>query len=156
MQVESTIIRQNSVDELVELLAKDIKEISDKYSFAFDSKDRATTLMNLFVKKKYAKIIKSSKEEKIDFYKALENTMNNYIKSIFETEKDYIKVFNNYMDKKIGETTDYRQIHYELREIVDFFATINYQPSEIISIALLENNSKYFKARGNQIKFAAR
>ena len=100
MQVESTIIRQNSVDELVELLAKDIKEISDKYSFAFDSKDRATTLMNLFVKKKYAKIIKSSKEEKIDFYKALENTMNNYIKSIFETEKDYIKVFNNYMDKK--------------------------------------------------------
>ena len=152
MQVESTIIRQNSVDELVELLAKDIKEISDKYSFAFDSKDRATTLMNLFVKKKYAKIIKSSKEEKIDFYKALENTMNNYIKSIFETEKDYIKVFNNYMDKKIGETTDYRQIHYELREIVDFFATINYQPSEIISIALLENNSKFSDMVGRVVK----
>lgn len=152
MQVESTIIRQNSVDELVELLAKDIKEISDKYSFAFDSKDRATTLMNLFVKKKYAKIIKSSKEEKIDFYKALENTMNNYIKSIFETEKDYIKVFNNYMDKKIGETTDYRQIHYELREIVDFFATINYQPSEIISIALLENNSKFSDMIGRVVK----
>ena len=152
MQVESTIIRQNSVDELVELLAKDIKEISDKYSFAFDSKDRAITLMNLFVKKKYAKIIKSSKEEKIDFYKALENTMNNYIKSIFETEKDYIKVFNNYMDKKIGETTDYRQIHYELREIVDFFATINYQPSEIISIALLENNSKFSDMIGRVVK----
>lgn len=152
MQVESTIIRQNSVDELVELLAKDIKEISDKYSFAFDSKDRAITLMNLFVKKKYAKIIKSSKEEKIDFYKALENTMNNYIKSIFETEKDYIKVFNNYMDKKIGETTDYRQIHYKLREIVDFFATINYQPSEIISIALLENNSKFSDMIGRVVK----
>lgn len=152
MQVESTIIRQNSVDELVELLAKDIKEISDKYSFAFSSKDRAITLMNLFVKKKYAKIIKSSKEEKIDFYKALENTMNNYIKSVFETEKDYIKVFNNYMDKKIGETTDYKQIHYELRKIVDFFATINYQPSEIISITLLENNSKFSDMVGRVVK----
>lgn len=152
MQVESTIIRQNSIDELVELLDKDIREISDKYSFAFSSKDRAITLMNLFVKKKYTKIIKSSKEEKIDFYKILENTMNNYLKSVFETEKDYIKVFNNYMDKKIGEITDYRQIHYELRKIVDFFATINYQPSEIISITLLENNSKFSDMVGRVVE----
>ena len=35
MQLKNTVIRENSVDELTTLLAKDIKEISDKYSFAF-------------------------------------------------------------------------------------------------------------------------
>ena len=55
MQLESTIIKKSSVDELTELLAKDIKKISDEYSFAFDSTDKAITLMNLFIKKKICK-----------------------------------------------------------------------------------------------------
>ena len=35
---------------------------------------------------------------------------------------------------------------------MDFFATINYQPSEIISIALLENNSKFSDMVGRVVK----
>ena len=73
MQLKNTVIRENSVDELTTLLAKDIKEISDKYSFAFASSDKAIALMNLVIKKKYSKIINSSKEEIVDFSKTLES-----------------------------------------------------------------------------------
>ena len=50
--------------------------------------------MNLVIKKKYSKIINSSKEEIVDFSKTLEQVMNNYVESIFSKENDeeYIKV----------------------------------------------------------------
>ena len=154
MQLKNTVIRENSVDELTTLLAKDIKEISDKYSFAFTSSDKAIALMNLVIKKKYSKIINSSKEEIVDFSKTLEQVMNNYVESIFSKENDeeYIKLFNNYMYQKIGEIPDYKQIHYELKKIVSFFETINYCPSEIMSTTLLKNNSKFSTIIGQVVK----
>ena len=154
MQLESTIIKKSSVDELTELLAKDIKKISDEYSFAFDSTDKAITLMNLFIKKKYVKIINSSKEEKFDFHKILENVMNNYVNSIFSREDDekYTKLFNKYIETKIGKITNYKEIHYELEKVVSLFETIDYHPSEIMSTTLLKNNSKFSAMIGEVVK----
>ena len=154
MQLESKTIKKVSVDELAELLAKDIKEISDEYSFAFDSKDKAITLMNLFIKKKYMKIINSSKEEKFDFHKILENVMSSYVESIFtrEDDEEYIKLFNKYIETKIGKITNYKQIHYELKKVVSLFKTIDYRPSEIMSTTLLKNNSKFFTMIGEVVK----
>ena len=154
MQLESKTIKKVSVDELAELLAKDIKEISDEYSFAFDSKDKAIALMNLFIKKKYMKIINSSKEEKFDFHKILENVMSSYVESIFtrEDDEEYIKLFNKYIETKIGKITNYKQIHYELKKVVSLFKTIDYRPSEIMSTTLLKNNSKFFTMIGEVVK----
>lgn len=145
MQLENKTIRKMSVEKLAELPAQDMRKISEVYSFAFDSKSEAIDLMNSFIKLEYSKIVNNEKEGNIDFHSTLENVMNNYVRSIFETESEplYIRLFNNYMKENVGEITEYKQVHDETRKIINFFKTINYQPSEIMCSTILENNSKF-------------
>ena len=145
MQLENTTIRKMSIEELGELLAQDMIKISEDYSFAFASKTDAIKLMKSFLEVEYSNIINNNKKGFIDFYSAFEDVMNNYIRIIFETDYElaYTKLFNKYVDQKIGEINNYKQTHYEIRKIINFFKIINYHPSEIVCTNILENNPKF-------------
>ena len=145
MQLENTTIRKMSIEELGELLAQDMIKISEDYSFAFASKTDAIKLMKSFLEVEYSNINNNNKKEFIDFYSAFEDVMNNYIRIIFETDYElaYTKLFNKYVDQKIGEINSYKQTHYEIRKIINFFKIINYHPSEIVCTNILENNPKF-------------
>lgn len=145
MQLENTTIRKMSIEKLGELLAKDMKKISETYSFAFATKEDAINLMSSFLKVEYVNIINNDKNECIDFYSTFEDVMNNYVRTIFEVDYElaYTKLFNKYMEQNIGEITSYKQTHYEVKRIISFFKTIGYQPSEIVCSNILESNSKF-------------
>lgn len=145
MQLENTTIRKMSIEELGEILAKDMRKISETYSFAFATKTDAINLMNSFLKVEYENIINNDKKECIDFYSTFESVMNNYIKTIFEVDYElaYTKLFNKYMEQNVGEITNYKQTHYEVKKIINFFETIDYQPSEIVCSNILESNPKF-------------
>lgn len=145
MQLENTTIRKMSIEELGELLAQDMIKISEDYSFAFASKTDAIKLMKSFLEVEYSNIINNNKKEFIDFYSAFEEVMNNYIKTIFEVDYElaYTKLFNKYMEQNVGEITNYKQTHYEVKKIINFFETIDYQPSEIVCSNILESNPKF-------------
>lgn len=143
MRLNSEKIKKMSMDKLAELLAKDMKRVSDTYSFAFASKEDAIELMNNQLLKKYSEITNSTVDEEIDFQAEFKTTITDYIKSTFETENErYLQIFNNYLKQNVGEIDSYKTAHQALKKVTDFFTTIDYVPSEITCSSLLEANSK--------------